>query len=211
MRKTIAGALVALLAATGPAAAQNACIGGGLKVGDLTRATNQAGAGTLEFVRTVNDQIFAAGTTAEDINYGAVFVDCDNAASPDRATCGSVSLISFFGFARGAPVDLVNAWNNDQFLQAYIDEDGDPTLQHYLIAPCGASTGDLAANMDFWRRSVLQFAVLMSSEGRTSVRNQVSASGDDARAFNAAGRAIRTSGKPAFKNVFEDAAATPRY
>jgi hypothetical protein len=114
-----------------------------------------------------------AARFASGLKYVAEFYECDASG----AECERVSL--GIGFLEtGADVADLNPWNQTRFPQAFIDNEGDPILQHYTIAPEPYGAASLQVLLEFWEGECRLFRDFVYEAGsRTKVRAPSARSG----------------------------------
>ena len=172
MRK-FAAVVAAVALSAGPAAA-------GIKVSDAYSAMYGfagANAANVKVKTTSEGRTYIAGFLPGGLKYAAYFYKCD----ADGRECAGVSLVTANTETQMTVYDM-NSWNRQRLPQAFLDSEGDPTLQlfTYSTGPYGAA--DITGLLRFWDDEVLRFRERVYAP---SGAQGVSSSGDDARLLNA--------------------------
>ncbi|KEO51909.1 YbjN domain-containing protein [Thioclava pacifica] len=107
------------------------------------------GSATLETDSEGDPQIVGR---IDGTQYIVLFYGCTNGAN-----CNSIQLTAGWS---GVAVSLsqINGWNSGmRFGKAYLDEDGDPTIEMNVNLDFGVSRDNLDDTFDFWRLVLSQF------------------------------------------------------
>lgn len=80
-------------------------------------------------------------------NYAVFFYGCT-----DGADCQTIQFYAYWVLNDGIDVDSLNTWNREKrFAKAYLDDEGDPTLEYDVNLYAGVSETNLSDTFDWWR------------------------------------------------------------
>ena len=145
--RLVAAAAVLMGAMTGPALTQGLLIGHPETVLDLVR---NHGTGDLE-TDGEGDPMIVAETGG--IRYVVYFYDCD-----DSVLCKSIQFRAAWNAPGAYSMRDMNEWNRDRrFAKAYLDDDGDPTLEMDVNLDFGVTRDNLDDTIDWWRVVLTRF------------------------------------------------------
>jgi hypothetical protein len=133
-------------------------------------------AGPLASAETLIDGSDPEAIRAIATGYGSAELETDSDGDPQIVgrIDGTQYIVLFYGCTNGqncnsiqftagwacVPVSLaqINAWNSGmRFGKAYLDEDGDPTVEMNVNLDFGVSRKNLDDTFDFWRLVLTQF------------------------------------------------------
>ena len=84
-----------------------------------------------------------------------LFNGCNKAPDPLERICGDIQFRSGYTLPSAASLERMNQWNSDfRFGKAYLDEDGDPTIE-MVVSMSGGVTRAYVRNMLKWWEIVL--------------------------------------------------------
>lgn len=152
MLRRATAALIALGAAL-PAAAQSVSAHYPETIVDALR---DAGYKAVLTVDDVGDPKISSA--ASGVSYSIWFYGCDD----ENARCTDVQFVA--GFDLSTPFDPgpINDWNRSNTIgQAYLDEDGDPYVQHYVVALDGLSRQGFDLLLRRWEIALSDFRALI--------------------------------------------------
>ncbi|MEM1103287.1 MAG: hypothetical protein AAGH48_04200 [Pseudomonadota bacterium] len=164
--------LTGLAAAFGLIGASSASAADGVKIDDVITATATVGA-PAEVVEQAEDLIVLRSQSDRGLIYitfmsrcGQGLAELSNAALRER-TCQQLSFVVIFRKGINKAVRLtpamMNIWNSRKVGQAFIDDEGNIVLQHYIFAPDGLSLGNLRRNVVFWNGLAAEFGGFLVS------------------------------------------------
>ncbi len=89
-----------------------------------------------------------------EVNFGVYFYGCEE----NGTRCQHIQLSAGFDLVKGIGAAVMNDWNRTYaFGRAHIDGQGDPFLQHYIVAVDGMSRENFNRMLDMWRETLGDF------------------------------------------------------
>lgn len=86
------------------------------------------------------------------------FYGCDS----QGAACRDLQFSSGFDLATGISPAAVNSWNREKLLgRAYVDEEGDPFLQHFVAGVDGVSREGFVWLLEHWDLALGEFSAFV--------------------------------------------------
>ncbi|GAB4267914.1 MAG: hypothetical protein Kow0013_18270 [Pararhodobacter sp.] len=90
----------------------------------------------------------------DGIVYSITFLNCDDM----QANCSTVQFRAWWETDGQIPVEAMNQWNRDRrFSAAYIDEEGDATIEWDVNLAGGVTAVNFDDNVQWWRAVMVQF------------------------------------------------------
>ena len=93
-------------------------------------------------------------SASEGVNFSLNFYGCDD----DGNDCQHLQFSVAFDVVGGMDYLSMNAWNRETTMgKAFLDEESDPVLQHYMIAVDGMSGDVFQESFEFWTSTLSDF------------------------------------------------------
>lgn len=93
-------------------------------------------------------------SASEGVNFNLNFYGCDEAGND----CQHLQFSVAFDVVGGMDYISMNAWNRETTMgKAFLDEESDPVLQHYMISVDGMSSDVFKESFEFWTSTLSDF------------------------------------------------------
>lgn len=93
-------------------------------------------------------------SASEGVNFSLNFYGCDEAGND----CQHLQFSVAFDVVGGMDYISMNAWNRETTMgKAFLDEESDPVLQHYMISVDGMSSDVFKESFKFWTSTLSDF------------------------------------------------------
>ena len=90
-------------------------------------------------------------TSTNGTNFVVIFYGCDKNPSSIKRVCGDVQFRSSYEAPDAASLDRMNNWNRDfRFGKAYVDADGDPTIEMVVNMTGGVTRSFVRNTLKWW-------------------------------------------------------------
>lgn len=90
-------------------------------------------------------------TSKNGTNFVVIFYGCDKNPSSIKRICGDIQFRSSYEAPAAASLDRMNNWNRDfRFGKAYVDADGDPTIEMVVNMSGGVTPSFLRNTLKWW-------------------------------------------------------------
>lgn len=97
-------------------------------------------------------------STKGDTSFVVIFYGCDKNKDALKRVCGDVQFRSSYEAPEAASLNRMNKWNTDfRFGKAYVDDDGDPTIEMVLNMSGGVTTSYIRNILKWWGIVVRDF------------------------------------------------------
>lgn len=93
-------------------------------------------------------------SASEGVNFNLNFYGCDL----DGNNCSDIQFSVAFDVTGGMDYVSMITWNREKTMgKAFLDEENDPVLQHYMVAVDGMSRATFDETFDFWIMTLSDF------------------------------------------------------
>lgn len=93
-------------------------------------------------------------SASEGVNFNLNFYGCDESGND----CQHLQFSVAFDVVGGMDYISMNAWNRETTMgKAFLDEESDPVLQHYMISVDGMSSDVFKESFEFWTSTLSDF------------------------------------------------------
>jgi len=146
MKRLVVAPVLALLAATAPARAEGEAAESGMTLEEVTAALE---AEAIEIEVTDTHALAASGWGYE---FNVEGVNCS------AARCTEFVLIAGYDLPDGMPLERINDWNREHTAgRAFLDENGDPFLDHIVSVSGPGDAGALTEALYLWLSALEDF------------------------------------------------------
>ena len=106
---------------------------------------------------SVGDPLITA--TYEGSRYVVLFYGCQA-----HKACNGIQYRAWYDLDAKVPLEPINQWNRTSLLgRAYVDGDGDPTIEHTVRLKGGVTLGHIKEERDWFFKAVSEFEALVDS------------------------------------------------
>ncbi len=86
-------------------------------------------------------------SASDGVNFTLTFYGCDN----NGEYCQDIQFSAAFDMSYAMDVKSVNTWNRERAMgKAFLDDEMDPALQHYMISVDGMSRAVFQESFEYW-------------------------------------------------------------